>query len=203
MWTQAKTKAKKRYLKAKKERRKNRKVVSVTKEKPRPDGATSSSSHSGDEQERDGGSVIEDEAKGAISHQKESLKKADDSRPRKRRRIASIEVSVDPEEVAEPTTSLPTKSPSPPAALPLFPAPRRPDAPSKTTLALQGLDKALTQAEFIDARKVIPITPTSSSVESGIPLSEKTKKRLEELGISELFAGMSNLALSIRGINLE
>ncbi len=192
-------------MKAKKERKKNRKAVSVAKGKLYVDGAASTSSHSGDEQARDEGSIVDDEVKDAVSYRTDSLKKTDDSRPRKRRRIASTEVSVDPEEVVsvvEPSTSPPTKSPSPPAALPQFPPPRRPDAPSKTALALQGLDKALTQAEFIDARMVIPISPAPSGVECGAKLSGKIKKRLEELGISELFAGMPSVVLSIRDVNV-
>lgn len=81
------------------------------------------------------------------------------------------------------------RSPTPQAALPSFPRPIVPDAPSKSTLALQGVDKALLQAEFIDPAHVLPLAELTKS-DGGIPvLSERMKKRLVELGIVELFAG--------------
>lgn len=82
-------------------------------------------------------------------------------------------------------------SPALPAALPSFPLPIRPDAPSKATLALQGLDKALVEAELVDPSKLYPLKESGDDTFSG--LSEKTVKRLKELGITELFAGMFRL----------
>ncbi|KAI0688398.1 P-loop containing nucleoside triphosphate hydrolase protein [Cytidiella melzeri] len=66
------------------------------------------------------------------------------------------------------------------SALPIFPLPKRPDAPSKSTLALQGQDRALIEAELVDPQKTI-------ALEEG-NLDEKTSRRLKELGIQELFA---------------
>lgn len=73
-------------------------------------------------------------------------------------------------------------------ALPSFPLPSRPDAPSKSTLALQGLDKHITEAEIVHPSTVLPI-PGEVGEDGGTRLSEKTRKRLKDLGITELFAG--------------
>ncbi|KAI5982755.1 hypothetical protein EDC04DRAFT_3150668 [Pisolithus marmoratus] len=70
--------------------------------------------------------------------------------------------------------------------LPLFPSPTAPDAPSKFVLAVQGVDKALLQAEVIDPATVLPVLPSGEDEQTG--LTERTRKRLLELGISELFA---------------
>lgn len=119
----------------------------------------------------------------------EPVEQTNNGRPPKRRRLTPGKTVLEDEDVADHSVVPRTKSPSPAAALPLFPPPRRPDAPSKTTLALQGLDKALTQAEFVDGNRVISISSLSDSGGYGTKLSEKIRKRLGELGISELFAG--------------
>lgn len=67
------------------------------------------------------------------------------------------------------------------SALPQFALPTRPDAPSKFTLALQGQDKALIEADLVDPRRTTQI--------EGVGIGEKTSRRLKELGINELFAG--------------
>ncbi|EGN99137.1 hypothetical protein SERLA73DRAFT_54272, partial [Serpula lacrymans var. lacrymans S7.3] len=92
------------------------------------------------------------------------------------------------------------------------PSPSLPNAPSKSDLALQGLDDALVDAEFVDPGTSMPITlpppPLSSSrknkhgqeddggaeedaCETG--LSVKMRRRLKELGITELFAVQTRL----------
>lgn len=81
---------------------------------------------------------------------------------------------------------LPTQQQS--SALPIFPLPTLPDVPSKSTLALQGLDKALIDAEFVDPDVSWPV-PSEGVDDGGTHLSEKTRRRLHESGISELFAG--------------
>jgi len=68
-------------------------------------------------------------------------------------------------------------------ALPSFPLPELPDAPSKSALALQGLDKGLVDAEVVAQATVLPLT-------EGRQLSERMTRRLKENGISELFAGV-------------
>jgi ATP-dependent RNA helicase DDX51/DBP6 len=77
----------------------------------------------------------------------------------------------------------------PTPSLPIFPLPTLPNAPSKSTLALQGLDKALIDAEVIDPDVVMPILAEGPD-DGGSRLSEKMRKRLSEAGINELFAGV-------------
>ncbi|KAI5835129.1 DEAD-domain-containing protein [Schizophyllum commune Tattone D] len=84
------------------------------------------------------------------------------------------------------TPDVPRRSPTPPAALPSFPIPAQPDAPSKADLALQGLDKALVNAELVDSTQVLSIPADEN--DGGTNLSLRTRKRLHELGITELFA---------------
>ncbi|TFK28167.1 DEAD-domain-containing protein, partial [Coprinopsis marcescibilis] len=84
----------------------------------------------------------------------------------------------------------PTTQPSghldiPVGTLPRFPLPSIPDAPSKSALALQGLDRKLIEAEIVDPSTVLPI---SGEGEGFARLSERTRMRLKDLGISELFA---------------
>ena len=81
------------------------------------------------------------------------------------------------------------RSPTPQAALPSFPRPVVPDGPSKSTLALQGLDKALLGAELVDPSRTLPLDGIIRNPGELPVLSERMKKRLTELGIVELFAG--------------
>ena len=73
-------------------------------------------------------------------------------------------------------------------ALPQFPLPTRPDVPSKIELALQGLDKAHIEAELVDPNCTVPIDPDTDNDQSSLNL--KTRKRLIDLGVNELFAGI-------------
>lgn len=100
------------------------------------------------------------------------------------------------EPAASPSSTPHPHSPTPPLpSLPVFPLPVAPDAPSKATLALQGLDKALLTAELIDPTLSVPLDSIDKHVGRSVSqnvqpvLSEKMKKRLRELGIVELFAG--------------
>ena len=67
--------------------------------------------------------------------------------------------------------------------------PALPYAPSKSVLALQGLDRALVDAEVVLPSKVLPIP--SGKDDGGTRLSEKIRTRLKDIGITELFAGQS------------
>ena len=71
------------------------------------------------------------------------------------------------------------------AALPSFPLPSIPKPPPKSLLALQGLDQALVDAEIVDPGLLLPLDEN----DAGSRLSELARKRLKELGITELFAG--------------
>ncbi|KAG2110952.1 P-loop containing nucleoside triphosphate hydrolase protein [Suillus discolor] len=71
-------------------------------------------------------------------------------------------------------------------SLPVFSLPTLPDAPPKSILALQGLDQALVEAEVVNPSSRLPIIPEGDDVRTG--LSERTRRRLIELGITQLFA---------------
>jgi ATP-dependent RNA helicase DDX51/DBP6 len=72
--------------------------------------------------------------------------------------------------------------------LPSFSLPTIPDPPSKSVLALQGLDQALVDAEIVDPSIVLAI-PLGDNEDGGTGLHVKVRRRLAELGINELFAG--------------
>lgn len=82
------------------------------------------------------------------------------------------------------------EEPVPNRALPRFPLPIRPDAPSKTELAFQGLDRAQIEAELVDPSSTLPINLEPDSDRS--VLSLKIRKRLIDLGVNDLFAGISH-----------
>ena len=116
-------------------------------------------------------------------------------RPKKRPRHEGQEETEDVEMEldilhARPDAPLPTRvSPTPALlnALPSFPLPALPDAPSKSLLALQGLDQALLGAELVSPLTILPIP--AGKDDGGTWLSEKMRKRLRDIGIVELFAG--------------
>lgn len=119
-------------------------------------------------------------------------KKDEDERPRKRRKLSPDDEEDVPAGDAEIEDRIESpkirRSPTPLATLPSFPLPALPNAPPKSVLALQGLDQALVDAEIIDPATVLPID-SDVDVDPSTGLGEKTKKRLKELGITELFAG--------------
>lgn len=193
---QTKTKAKKRYLKAKKDRRKKRKPAAVPSGS-RTEDATHDQDSEGEDEEDSAAEVTSSPAGSvhAVDAEPEST-----HRPKKRRKLSPPAEDENPEVKStasaeddqiglSPTTNV-ARLPSAPVTLPSFPLPSHPDAPSKATLALQGLDKAIIEAELIEPRRTMPIQSTDAG-EAALGLSERTKKRLQELGITELFAGMS------------
>ncbi|KAI0267687.1 P-loop containing nucleoside triphosphate hydrolase protein [Gloeopeniophorella convolvens] len=78
--------------------------------------------------------------------------------------------------------------PPPPAVLPVFPAPARPDAPTRAELAAQGLDSALARAQLVDPARTMPLPPPDADDPATMGLSARTRRRLGELGVAELFA---------------
>jgi ATP-dependent RNA helicase DDX51/DBP6 len=114
-------------------------------------------------------------------------------RPKKRPRHEGQEVTEDVEmelDILQADEPLPTRMSLTPEllnALPSFPLPALPDAPSKSLLALQGLDQALLGAELVSPSTVLPI-PTGKD-DGGTRLTEKMRKRLRDIGVVELFAG--------------
>lgn len=180
-----KTQAKQRYLKKKKDRRKAKKSAAAAataaakrvKSKsqiPEGDQATESqaeaSSEDGDDSEHESGIAIKVDS---VKEQKEPC--------------------PEPIQVDEETVEQRRHSPTPVAAFPSFPAPVAPDAPSKSELALQGVDKALINAEIIDPKHTLPLetfcTGSSADAQNLPVLSNKMRKRLLDLEIVELFAG--------------
>ncbi|KAF5371841.1 hypothetical protein D9615_009537 [Tricholomella constricta] len=186
-----KTKAKQRYLRRKKERRKHRpKTLAAS-------GDVTESNDASDEGGEASPSQDEDLEKPAV--QQVVIETGEDTtkRPKKRKKTANEELE-DVEMVAvenisrqlDESTKLLEPHP-PPDALPSFPLPALPDAPSKSALALQGLDKALVDAEIVDPTIVLPIPDGED--DDGTMLSERTRKRLKDVGITELFAVQTRL----------
>ncbi|KAI0768064.1 DEAD-domain-containing protein [Trametes elegans] len=199
-----KTKAKKRYLKAKKERRKKRKTRTQgqhgTESKTRSEKEKHESSGSDESEssasESEDASENEQEAEAPVPVSAKRAPK-DEPRPKKRRKLDTPEATgglhaASPQEESEPPPkalrSPRPRSPTPPVALPAFPQPRRPDAPSKTMLALQGLDKALIEAEVVDPTTALPLEASQDASDERTGLSGKMRRRLHDLGITELFA---------------
>ncbi|EAU85306.2 ATP-dependent RNA helicase [Coprinopsis cinerea okayama7 len=201
-----KTKAKQRYLKKKKERRKlkakTNKARGVSRE---PGGTPARGDSSEEESEEDVDAVVEDVRPVVSSPPPERT----EERPSKRRRVETEELDrpvadvfqVDEGEI-QPDEPEPTQPPVPEkdidipvGFLPSFPLPKLPNAPSKATLALQGLDRKLIEAEIVDPSTVLPLPgpdddddETKDGDDIRIRLGSKTRKRLAELGITELFA---------------
>jgi ATP-dependent RNA helicase DDX51/DBP6 len=85
---------------------------------------------------------------------------------------------------------LPTRngSPSPPPLQP-FPLPRMAPAPSDTVLSRQGLPTGLADATFIEQDARLGVSDLAESLSAGSAgLSERTQKRLADLGVTDLFA---------------
>lgn len=74
------------------------------------------------------------------------------------------------------------RSPSP--GLEPFPLPRMAPAPAPEVLDRQGLPAGLEDANFIEQDLRMPLSELTEST----PISERTQKRLKDLGISEFFA---------------
>jgi ATP-dependent RNA helicase DDX51/DBP6 len=182
--SQAKTKAKKRYLKAKKERRKQRKISTTSG--ILPEGEASDNPEDGPPEKT---STVIDLAQPAERFV------AEDAPRRGKKQKLDHSMAEDPledqqlplVEVDEPNL---VDRPELARSLPLFPLPTRPNAPSKTELALQGLDKAQIEAELVDQNSTLPVALDADSSRS--VLSLKTRKRLIDLGINDLFAGITH-----------
>jgi ATP-dependent RNA helicase DDX51/DBP6 len=134
------------------------------------------------------------------------------ARPRKRQKFGSRDTSPSPSYAAatdlsdpsSPVPSSPVQSPAepppqspgrrsptstpPPSSLPLFPLPSRPDAPEKSELASQGLDRALARAQLVDPSLSTPLSFDEDD-DANTGLSVRMLRRLRDLGITELFAG--------------
>ncbi|KAF8896577.1 P-loop containing nucleoside triphosphate hydrolase protein [Infundibulicybe gibba] len=171
-----KTKAKQRYLRRKKERRKIHR---------RPGAAATPGFD--ETKEDEGGASSEEEANPEPEPKPEPVKKQ--KRPKKRQRVEpdhDDDVGMLEDAGTETHATIPEPETAP-GFLPSFPLPALPHVPSKSTLALQGLDKALVSATLVDAASTLAL-PDSPDDDGGTGLGERTCKRLRDLGITELFA---------------
>lgn len=109
---------------------------------------------------------------------------------------SSSPVSSSPEPDPEPPIdpqSLLTRTPAsslPSLPLQRFPRPARPHAPGKSELASQGLDRALASAQLVDPLLSTPLSLDDENGDDVTGLSARTQRRLRDLGIVELFAGV-------------
>lgn len=183
---QAKTKAKKRYLKAKKERRKQRSLS--TRVGILPEGEASDNPEGVPPEKKP---TMIDLAQ--LTGESGFVAEGDSKKRKKRKLDHSIEEDFledhQPRPVEADESNLVGELGSN-HALPLFPLPIRPDAPSKAELALQGLDRAQIEAELVDPSYTFSIDLDPDDEKSA--LSFKTRKRLIDLGVNELFAGISD-----------
>ncbi|KAL1412400.1 ATP-dependent RNA helicase dbp6 [Vanrija albida] len=98
-----------------------------------------------------------------------------------------IELDTDADAVPDLPTRL-TGSPSPPPLEP-FPLPRMAAAPDAAVLSRQGMPTGLEDATFIDQGLRQGVAALAETLGSGTAgLSERTQKRLAELGVDEFFA---------------
>ena len=106
--------------------------------------------------------------------------------------VPSSPVSSSPELPAESQPLLdhrPHTPTPPPPTLHRFPLPSRPHAPEKAELASQGLDRALAGAQLVDPLLSTPLLLDEDGNDVN-GLSARTLRRLRDLGIVELFAGV-------------
>ncbi|KIY64567.1 DEAD-domain-containing protein, partial [Cylindrobasidium torrendii FP15055 ss-10] len=172
-----KTKAKQRYLKRKKQTRKQNKKKNAVTEQKRATG-------SDDEGEND---AVEEETPMEVDLE---VPKPTEKPRKKRRKIVDEEEEAEAEQEQRHDNPMQVDEedvPDVPGALPSFPLPVHPSLPSRSDLALQGLDKSLADAEFVEPATVIDI-PADGTENGGTGLEERTRKRLHELGITQLFA---------------
>ncbi|OAX32163.1 P-loop containing nucleoside triphosphate hydrolase protein [Rhizopogon vinicolor AM-OR11-026] len=203
---QGKTRAKTRYLKRKKSRRKARKSAApkqANNAAPSHEETDEGDSDNNDPQsDSENDMLVEQPPNGSQSmNLKETREGGREERPKKKQKltlshlegegnrtdIEGVSVAIDNEvDASLPAMPLPPKSPELHMSLPVFSLPALPVAPPKSILALQGLDQALVEAEVINPSSRLPITPNGDDTRNG--LSERTRRRLLELGITELFA---------------
>ncbi|KAI0255114.1 P-loop containing nucleoside triphosphate hydrolase protein [Lactifluus subvellereus] len=222
-----KTKAKKRYLKAKKERKKHRKAAAAKSTAAcDPSGHdTAGEDRPGNDEWEDRDALDSDEERGIaeqheektatrqshknrrhrekekatnvslLSHEDEGIVRA---RPRKRQKFGNRDPSPSsPSHAAAADSSDSNSSPVPSPPVSSSSAGRPPPefsdhAPERSELASQGLDRALARAQLVD-----PLLSTPLSFDEGddthTGLSVRMRRRLRDLGITELFAVQTTL----------
>ena len=184
-----KTKAKARYLKAKKERRKKRNALNVPQVAAKPASDLQKLSGSSEEDSSDGETTAEEQSMVQLpAAASMSGTEAEVIKPLKKRRknqagSGDEKMDLDQPPILEQGPALGTGQEA--APLRSFPVPKQPEPPSKSVLARQGLGQSLANAEVIDPQTTISLQE-ENHVTRG--LSTRMRKRLGELGITELFA---------------
>ena len=179
-------------MKRKKHRRKARRASAPRKPDSAPE--ESSASEEDEDSDEDGTGDGDDDN----NRNGESVSLEHSCQPSKKRRRG---VSEGPDSGDSDSETCDSENKEPPSVqrplakltgtLPSFPSPSVPDAPPRSMLAIQGIDKALIHAEIIDPATVTSLTTAEQDHDTGLSL--KTRRRLLDLGISELFAGQSKL----------
>jgi ATP-dependent RNA helicase DDX51/DBP6 len=190
------TKSKTRYLKAKKDRRKKRiKAASTSANAPtRLRSAGAGLSSDGDEDHPVEESELPEEEKEAAQPEQPQEATGKHKHKHKRRTALPSEDEADEPMLERTTSPIPTPppraySPSSLPTLPSFPLPTHPAPPSKATLALQGLDRAILEAEVINPAASAPLPRLGDPDPLGLGLDDQMRDRLVELGVDSLFAG--------------
>ena len=195
-----KTKAKTRYLKAKKERRKKRKVVNVSQVMAKPASNVQILSGSSEENSSDGETTNEEQSMVQLpADANMSGTEVEGAKPLKKRRknqagSGDERMDLDQPPTLEQGPALDTGQPEV-APLRSFPVLKQPEPPSKSALVRQGLDRSLANAEVIDPQTTISLRE-ENHVARG--LSTRMRKRLGELGITELFASKPQCTSHVR-----
>ena len=109
---------------------------------------------------------------------------------------SSPEPELEPPQTPLDHRTLTPTPPAPPPTLQRFPLPSRPHAPEKSELASQGLDRALASAQLVDPLLSTPLSPDDGNDDDITGLSARTLRRLRDLGIVELFAGVLFLSVA-------
>ncbi|KAF9061410.1 hypothetical protein BDP27DRAFT_1429006 [Rhodocollybia butyracea] len=177
-----KTKAKQWYLKQKKEWQK------INKNKKPEKTGDGDNGEDDEDPEPDADAAEEEEVAVEVALEK--------NRPTKHCKVT--EESVPVETLAVPHRKSPLPTPQASEALPIFPLPALPNPPSKSALALQGLDKVMqprpewkqsgcrAKMQDQDRGNYIRNRLRGQGNDAGTGLSQKMRKRLLELGITEL-----------------
>ena len=185
-----KTKAKARYLKAKKERRKKRNTLNVPQIAVKPASDLQKLSGSSEEDSSDGEATAEEQSMVQLpAAARMSGTEAEVIKLRKKRRKNQAGSDDEKMDLDQPSTleQGPALDTGQEEVAPLrsFPVPKQPEPPSRYALARQGLGQSLANAEVIDPQTTISLQE-ENHVARG--LSTRMRKRLGELGITELFA---------------
>lgn len=164
-----------------KAKRKAERLARAAKEAAQAEKAAKAAAREAREEARAAGMDVEDE--GEVEEAEEQAEDAEMDE-------SADENEADADEVdAEAVPDLPTRlSPSPPPLEP-FPLPRMAPAPSDAVLSRQGMPSGLADAEFIEQDTRLSVAALASSLGAGSAgLSERTQKRLTDLGVEEFFA---------------